>query len=115
MISVELAGLAMDLGLSTRVMNSLDRAGVETLDELCRCRADGLMRVPYLGTGQVAQIREALARHGLDLAPPVTPAVSAREAAQRARRQRERASRTPDRARDAELARWHGLRWRHGA
>ena len=59
--------------------------------------------------------RGALARHGLDLAPPVTPAVTARQAAQRARRQRERARRTPDRARDAELARWHGLRWRHGS
>ena len=111
MIPVELT----ELDLTTRARNSLDRAGVETVAELCRCRAAGLMRVPYLGAGQVAQIRAALARHGLDLAPPVTPAVSARQEAQRARRQRERAMRTPARARDAELARWHGLRWRHGA
>lgn len=103
-----------DLVLDTRTRNSLDRAGVETVAELCRCREAGLLRVPYLGTAQVAQIRKALAPYGLDLAPPVTPLVTARQESQRARRQRERAMRTPALSREAELARWVTARGRHG-
>lgn len=110
MIPVELA----DLELDTRARNSLDRAGVETVAELCRSRADGLMTVPYLGAGQVAQYRAALAPYGLDLAPPVTPAVPPRQAAQRARRQREHALRMVDTSREDEIAWWADLRQRHG-
>lgn len=90
-------------------------AGVESVAELCRCRAAGLMTVPRLGEGQVAQIERALARHGLSLAPPVVPALSPRQASQRARRQREHAMRAPDRPREAELAGWLAARERNGS
>ena len=103
-----------DLDLGTKAHNSLERAGIETVTGLCDRRPAELLEIPYLGAGQLAEIKRALARFGLVLKPPAPPPrISAREAGQRARRQREGAMRIRGpRDAEAEVTAWK--RTRHG-
>ena len=91
-MSAQVAAIELDdLSLTTRAHNSLDNAGIKTVDQLCKRRASDLLDIPYFGIGQLEEIEVALDDAGYALKPPLPPpAVSARQAAQRARRQRER-------------------------
>jgi hypothetical protein len=104
-----------DLDLSTRAHNSLAGAGITMVDDLCTWRAEDLLDISYLGTGQLAEIERELARAGRSLALPAPPPlISARQAGQRARRQRERAMRVREpKDPGTAIAAW--LKARHGA
>jgi hypothetical protein len=61
-------GLALeDLGLSQRAFGCLWREGVRTAEQLTRLFPDDLLDMRNLGAGTLAEVRQALARHGLTL------------------------------------------------
>lgn len=105
----------MGLSLPTRAVNALEGAGIETVDDLCSKRPEDLLVIPYFGVGQLRDVEQALAEIGRKLRPPAPPPlISAREAGQRRRRQRERALRKREpNGREAVIAKW--VRARHGS
>ncbi|HEX7796716.1 MAG TPA: hypothetical protein VF456_20280 [Vicinamibacterales bacterium] len=56
------------LGLSTRVVGYLWRAGIQTTERLIALGPFDLLRLPGIGRGSLAAVERALAPYGLSLA-----------------------------------------------
>ena len=65
----------LELDLGVRAYNVLDRAGIKTIGDLVEKTEEEISRIRSIGEPTVAEIKDALARQGLQLAsvPKSTP------------------------------------------